>query len=54
MEALKAEWFVAVNFFKLLKKRRKIQEGIKVPVGYILGNIHPKKITFFGAFNKGF
>lgn len=54
IEALKAEWFVAVNFFKLLKKRKKIQEGIKVPVGYILENIHPKKITFFGAFSKGF
>lgn len=47
-EALKAEWFVLSNFGKLLKKRQKIQSEIKVPVDYILENIYPKKITFFG------
>jgi GT2 family glycosyltransferase len=53
IQALKAEWFVFTNIFKLLNKRKKIQSGIKVPVSYIIDNIRPKKITFFGLLGKG-
>lgn len=53
MEALKAEWFILKNFPKLLQKRKKIQTNIKVSKTYIIQNILPKKITFFGVFKKG-
>lgn len=52
-EALKAELFVLFNLFNLLKKRKQIQSDIKVPVEYILENIRPKKLTFFGFLSKG-
>jgi len=52
-EALKAEWFILSNFFKLLKKRHNIQSEINVPVSYILENIRPKKITLFGVLKNG-
>lgn len=51
--ALKAEWFVLVNLLSLLRKRSEIQSGIKVPPEYIVKNIQPKKITFFGLFKPG-
>lgn len=53
IQALKAQWFVLTNLLNLLKKRREIQSGIKVPISYILENIQPKKITFFGFLKKG-
>lgn len=53
IEAVKAQWFILANLLKLLKKRREIQSDIKVPISYVLENIHPKKITFFGFLKNG-
>lgn len=52
-EALKAEWYVLKTLPQILKKRSEIQSNIKVPVNYILENISPKKITFFGLIKNG-
>ena len=52
-EALKAEWFVLKSLPRILKRRLEIQSGIKVPVEYIIENIRPKKITFFGLLKNG-
>lgn len=51
--ALKAEWYILINFLKILRKRKKIQSNIKVDINYILENIQPKKITFFNFFKNG-
>jgi len=53
IEALKAEYFILANFFKLLRKRSEIQSKIEVPIDYFIENIQPKKITFFGLFKSG-
>lgn len=45
--AIKAEVYIFLNFFKLLRKRKQIQSDIEVPIDYILENIRPKKLTFF-------
>ena len=52
-EAIKAEWYVLKNLGNVLKKRSEIQSNIKVPIEYILENIRPKKITFFGLIKNG-
>lgn len=52
-EALAAELYIIRNFSKLLKKRKKIQSEILVDVDYIIKNIQPKKVTFFGLIKKG-
>lgn len=52
-EALKAEWFIIKTLPKTLEKRSKIQSSIKVPIEYILENVRPKKITFFGLVKNG-
>lgn len=52
-EALKAEWFILKTLPKILKKRHEIQTNIKVPIEYILENIRPKRITFFGLLKNG-
>lgn len=52
-EALKAEWYVLKSLPKVMKQRRQIQSNIKVPTDYILENIRPKKITFFGLSKNG-
>ncbi len=52
-QALKAEWFILKNLPKILGQRAAIQKNIKVPVEYILENIRPKKITFFGLLKNG-
>lgn len=52
-EALKAEWYILKNLPRILKKRSEIQNKINVPVDYILKNIRPKKITFFGIIKNG-
>lgn len=52
-EALKAEWYVLKSLPQILQKRSEIQSNIKVPVEYILENIRPKKITFFGLLGNG-
>lgn len=48
VEALKAEYYILLNFLRLLKKRREIQAGRKVSEDYILENIRPKKVRLFG------
>ncbi len=52
-EAIKAEYYIIKNFPGLLQKRKKIQSNIKVPIDYIMENIYPKKITFFGLLKSG-
>lgn len=51
--AIKAEWYVLTHLVSLLKKRKEIQSEIKIDQDYIIENIQPKKITFFGFFKKG-
>lgn len=51
--ALKAEIFILLNIFKLLIKRIEIQSKIKVPEEYIIENIRPKRVTFFGLLKEG-
>lgn len=53
IEALKADYFVLVNLFSLLKKRKVIQSNRKVGIDYIISNIYPKKITLFGLLKNG-
>lgn len=53
-QALKAEFYILANFFRILKKRREIQANIKVPEEYIIKNILPKKVTIFGLLKPGF
>ncbi|MDO8498846.1 MAG: glycosyltransferase family 2 protein [bacterium] len=53
LSALKAEWYILTNIRKLLQKRKKIQNSKKVPDQYIIENILPKKITFFGFLKPG-
>ncbi len=50
VSAIKAEFYIIFNFFKLLNKRKYIQENIKVSESYIIENVLPKKVTFFGLF----
>lgn len=52
-QALKAEFYVLSHFSYLLKKRSKIQKMKIVDDQYIIDNIRPKKITFFGLIKKG-
>ncbi len=52
--ALKAEAYILANFFRLLRKRRRIQSKIEVPVEYIIDNIRNKKVTLFGVLKSGF
>ncbi len=52
-EALKAEYYVLKNLPQILQKRSEIQSSIQVPIEYILENIRPKKITFFGILKNG-
>lgn len=52
-EALKAQWYVLKTLPETLKKRAKIQSDIKVPINYIIENVRPKKITFFGLLKNG-
>lgn len=52
-EALKAEGYIIYHLIRLLKERQHIQSNIKVPLVYILENIRPKKITFFGILKNG-
>lgn len=51
--ALRAELYILANLPKLLAKRRQIQSRRQVPVSYIIENIRPKKITFFGLIPGG-
>lgn len=52
-QALKVEGYILFNFWKLLKKRARIQKSKKVPESYIIENIREKKITFFGLLKDG-
>lgn len=51
--AIKAEGYILFNFWKILKKRKKIQDSIKVSEDYIIENILPKRLTFFGLLKEG-
>jgi GT2 family glycosyltransferase len=53
IQALKAEWYILTNFLSLLNKRKVIQSMQAVTDDYILENVKPKKITFFGLLKKG-
>lgn len=50
---LKAELYIFLNLFKILKKRAIIQSHKKVCDSYIIDNVKEKKITFFGLFKDG-
>ena len=52
-QAIKTEFYILINFPKLLKKRALIQKSKIVSDDYIIQNILPKKITFFGLVKKG-
>lgn len=52
--ALKAEWEVIKNLKSLLNKRKQIQNLKIVSDEYIIENVLPKKITFFGLLKNGF
>jgi GT2 family glycosyltransferase len=52
-EALEAEGYILLNFFKLLKKRKDIQSKKVVSDDYIINNVRRKKLTLFGLFPKG-
>jgi GT2 family glycosyltransferase len=52
-EALRAEMYIVINFFRLLQKRKKIQNKKIVDDNYLVGNFEPKKVTFFGLFKRG-
>lgn len=52
-EALKAEFYILTNMLKILKQREEIQSKINVPISYIIENIRPKRITFFGLLKNG-
>lgn len=51
--ALKAEIFIILNIFSLLKLRKQIQSGISVDREYLISIFRPKKITFFKLLGKG-
>lgn len=53
-QAVKTEVYLLINFPKLLKKRALIQKSKIVSDDYIIQNILPKKITFFGLIKEGF
>lgn len=52
--AIKAEGYILLNLPRLLIKRRKIQSMMKVNPNYIIENVLPKRVTFFGLLAKGF
>jgi len=47
-EAISSEWYILKNWQKLIQKRRAVQQMKKVSDEYMLQNIRPKKITWFG------
>lgn len=51
-EAMKAEAFILLNIFKLLKQRKEIQRSKTVTDRYIIQNIRAKRITFFGLLKE--
>lgn len=51
--AMKAEWYILTNFFRILKKRQEIQGKKIISDEYFLDNFVKKKITFYGLFRKG-
>lgn len=51
--ALRAEWYVLVHILEIINKRQEIQRKITVSKEYIISNVVPKKITFFGLLKKG-
>lgn len=51
-EGLKADLWILLHLPKLLYKRYKIQSSKKVSDEYIIANIRPKKISFFGLLPK--
>lgn len=52
-QAICAEAYILFHLPKLLKKRFQIQKSKMVSDEYIIQNIRPKKITFFGLLKKG-
>lgn len=52
--ALNAQWYVITHLGELLNKRKQIQQSKVVSDGYIIENVIPKKITFFGLLKDGF
>lgn len=52
-QAVKAEMYILINLPKLLRKRERIQKSKVVSDEYIINNILPKKLTFFGLLKKG-
>lgn len=53
-QAVCAEGYILINLPKLLRKRAKIQKSKTVSDDYIIKNIRPKKLTFFGIIKTGF
>lgn len=51
-EAVRAEIYILFHLPKLLWKRWQIQSSKKVPDKYIIDNIKPKKITFYGLLSR--
>ncbi len=51
--ALKAEGYILVHLFSILKKRKIVQSNVKVSQDYIIEQVRPKKVTLFGLFKKG-
>lgn len=52
-QAVKAEFYILVNFPKLLWKRSKIQKTKRVSDQYLVENFRPKKFKLFGLFKEG-
>lgn len=52
-QALKAEAWILRYLPQLLKKRFKIQKSKQASDDYVISNFRPKKITFFGLWQKG-
>jgi GT2 family glycosyltransferase len=45
---LQSEWYILTHLKPLLEKRKKIQQMKRTSDQYIIENIRPKKVTFYG------
>lgn len=52
-QGISAELYILINLPKLLQKRAQIQKSKIVSDDYIIENIRPKRLTFFGLLKKG-